>query len=100
AVVNNFQKQFWRRRQGQYLRPKTETLLPGQVGTSKSFAFPVGTESPNGFRHFSPFIREESRLVVHTDPYGLTAEQFRILRRSLNQESSTGAVLMITSPGM
>jgi capsular exopolysaccharide synthesis family protein len=38
--------------------------------------------------------------VFHTDPYGLTAEQFRLLRRTLSQESATGAVLMITSPGV
>jgi capsular exopolysaccharide synthesis family protein len=79
---------------------KIETELPRQDVTSKSFTSPVGAESPNGFRHFTPLIREESRLVCHTDPYGLTAEQFRLLRRTLSQDSATGAVLMITSPGV
>jgi capsular exopolysaccharide synthesis family protein len=79
---------------------KTEIELPSHISKPESLAFVSEAVSRNGFRHFSPLIREESRLVFHTDPYGLTAEQFRILRRVLSQDSPTGAVLMITSPGM
>jgi protein-tyrosine kinase len=55
--------------------------------------------TPNGFRHLTLSLSEESRFVFHTDPHGLPAEQFRLLRRALSQEFGTGAVLMITSPG-
>jgi len=54
----------------------------------------------NGFRRLTTLFREDSRMSFHTDPYGLAAEQFRLLHRTLNQEFATGAVLMITSPGM
>jgi protein-tyrosine kinase len=55
--------------------------------------------SRNGFRRLPLSLSEDSRLVFHTDPRGLPAEQFRLLRRTLRQEFPTGAVLMITSPG-
>ena len=38
--------------------------------------------------------------MFHTDPNGLAAEQFRLLRRTLNQEFGGGGVLMTTSPGV
>ena len=52
-----------------------------------------------GFRLLTVAFREESRLVFHTDPLGIAAEQFRLLRRSLVQTFPRGATLMITSPG-
>jgi capsular exopolysaccharide synthesis family protein len=55
---------------------------------------------PNGFRPLNLSVREGSRLVLETDPHGLAAEQFRLLRQTLSQEFSAGAVLLITSPGM
>jgi capsular exopolysaccharide synthesis family protein len=54
--------------------------------------------SPDGFRHLALLAGEESRLVFPTNPNGLAAEQFRLLRRTLIRESDTGAVLLITSP--
>lgn len=54
--------------------------------------------SPDGFRHLAFLAGEESRLVFPTNPNGLAAEQFRLLRRTLIRESDTGAVLLITSP--
>ncbi len=50
------------------------------------------------FRHLKVSFREESRLIFHTDPLGMAAEQFRILRRSLAPAFPTGAALVITSP--
>jgi capsular exopolysaccharide synthesis family protein len=61
-------------------------------------AHPEGGKSPNGFRHLALPRREESRLVFHTDPHGLPAEQFRHLRRTLRQDFVSGGVLIITSP--
>jgi Mrp family chromosome partitioning ATPase len=79
---------------------KTETELHLEALAPKRAKSPEGAESANGFRHVTPLIREESRLVFQTDPHGLGAEEFRLLRRTLSQQSATGAVLMITSPGM
>jgi capsular exopolysaccharide synthesis family protein len=67
----------------------TERLEP-----SRDFKSP----SPDGFRHLALLAGEESRLVFPTNPNGLAAEQFRLLRRTLIRESDTGAVLLITSP--
>lgn len=50
------------------------------------------------FRRLSLPVREESRLVFQTDPHGLPAEQFRLLRRTLKQDFPKGASLLITSP--
>lgn len=57
------------------------------------------SRSSNGFRHVTLSLGEESRLVFQTDPHGIPAEQFRLLRRTLRQEFAAGAILMITSPG-
>jgi len=54
--------------------------------------------SKNGFRHLTVAANEGSRLVFLTDPHGLAAEQFRFLRRNLEQKFPKGAVLLITSP--
>jgi tyrosine-protein kinase Etk/Wzc len=53
----------------------------------------------NGFRHITPALREEARLVLRSSPHGLAAEQFRFLRQKLNQEFKDGGVLMVTSAG-
>jgi capsular exopolysaccharide synthesis family protein len=63
-------------------------------------AKPPADFARNGFRQLRVPFREDSRLVFHTDPHGLAAEQFRVLRRTLSQTFGTTAVLMITSPGM
>jgi len=73
---------------------------PSEVVPSTTFVPSEAAESANGFRHLTLPYREESRLVFHTDPHGLAAEQFRLLRRTLSQEFTNGAVLMITSPGV
>src|SRR5215467_7932947 len=56
--------------------------------------------SPNGFRKLILPAAEESRLVFRTDPLGLAAEQFRLLRQSLTNEFSNGAALLLTSPSI
>ncbi len=53
----------------------------------------------NGFRHITPTLRDEARLVLRFDPQSLAAEQFRFLRQRLNQEFKDGGVLMVTSAG-
>ena len=53
----------------------------------------------NGFRHVTPTLREEARLVLRSSPQSLAAEQFRFLRHRLNQEFNDGGVLMVTSAG-
>jgi|SRR5262245_43831606 len=52
----------------------------------------------NGFRRLSLAKKETSRLVFLTDPHGLAAEQFRFLRRTLEQRFPQGATLLVTSP--
>ena len=54
--------------------------------------------SPSGFRRLKLPYKEESRLLFQTDPDGLAAEQFRFMRRTLEQKFPKGAVLLITSP--
>lgn len=55
--------------------------------------------SVNGYRRLTVPVREDSRLVFHTDRHGLAAEQYRLLRRNLIQDFPKTSVLMITSPG-
>ncbi len=52
----------------------------------------------NGFRHITVPLLEESRLAYTTEPHGMSAEQFRFVRRTLTEEFPQGGVLMITSP--
>lgn len=73
--------------------------MPCQVSTSKT-GEASAEFTRNEFRHLSVLFREDSRMSFHTDPHGLAAEQFRLLRRTLNQDFGAGAVLMITSPGL
>ena len=74
--------------------------LPRQVITSNPLEPPEGVTLLNGFRRLILPHQDESRLVFRADPHGLAAEQFRLLRRTLRQEFDTGALLMITSPGV
>jgi len=50
------------------------------------------------FPHLRLGRGDDSRLVFHTDPRGLAAEQYRLLRRNLEQKFPKGAVLLMTSP--
>jgi capsular exopolysaccharide synthesis family protein len=54
--------------------------------------------SNGAFRRLTLPIRRDSRLVFQTDPNGMPAEQFRLLRRMLKQDFPKGASLLITSP--
>ena len=72
----------------------SQTLAPIPFEPSPSAPF------PNGFRYVTPLTQGESRLVFQTDPQGFAAEQFRLLRRTLNHQFEAGGVLLITSPGM
>jgi len=80
--------------------PRPSSGVPNQVVPSDTLEASNGVGSPNGFRHLTLPLQEESRLIFHTDPHGLAAEQFRLLRRTLSQEFARGAVVMITSPGV
>jgi capsular exopolysaccharide synthesis family protein len=53
---------------------------------------------PDGSRRLRVGYSENSRLVFQTDRHGLAAEQFRFLRRNLEQKFPRGAVLLVTSP--
>ena len=76
------------------------TVEPRSQVPTYNVAKPSAGSARNGFRQLKVPFREDSRLVFHTDPHGLAAEQFRVLRRTLNQTFGTTAVVMITSPGM
>jgi capsular exopolysaccharide synthesis family protein len=52
----------------------------------------------SGFRRLRVRYSENSRLVFQTDRHGLAAEQFRFLRRNLEQKFPRGGVLLVTSP--
>jgi Mrp family chromosome partitioning ATPase len=82
-------------------RPPAE--IPDQAPTAENETvaqlFPLEPVASNGFRHVDAIFREESRLVFHSDPRGMAAEQFRLLRRSLVQTFPQGGILMVTSPG-
>ena len=52
---------------------------------------------PDGYRRLRLGEVENPRLIFRTDPHGLAAEQFRFLRRTLEQKFPKGAVLLITS---
>jgi capsular exopolysaccharide synthesis family protein len=73
--------------------------LPGErfhsPSTSHATKYRV---SPEDFRQLSLSYREDSRLTLQIDPHGLAAEQFRFLRRTLEQKFPNGGVLLITSP--
>jgi capsular exopolysaccharide synthesis family protein len=77
----------------------TPLELPSQVATSYTDQ-PSAGFTRKRFRHLVVPFQENSRVAFHTNPHGLVAEQFRLLRRTLNQEFGAGAVLMISSPGI
>lgn len=54
--------------------------------------------SSNGYRKLWLAKKDTSRLVFLTEPHGPAAEQFRFLRRSLEQKFPKGGVLLVTSP--
>ncbi len=73
--------------------------LPGAKFHSPSKEQPTKYRvSPEDFRQLSLSSREDCRLTLQTDPHGLAAEQFRFLRRNLEQKFPKGGVLLITSP--
>jgi|GEM_PF-612849 len=78
---------------------RTQAPLPSTAVETPALK-EVGAEEVrgDGFRRVSSVLREEARLVFHSDPMGNAAEQFRLLRRRLSQDFPRGAVIMITSP--
>lgn len=78
---------------------ETSSQAPNPQHEGVVQVLPLEPVAPNGFRHVQVVFREESRLVFHSDPQGMAAEQFRLLRRSLVQTFPKGGVLMVTSPG-
>lgn len=61
-------------------------------------AVSAATRPQNAFRRLKLRYHESSRLVFQTDPDGLAAEQFRFMRRTLEQKFPKGGVVLITSP--
>ena len=78
-------------------RPHPDPVFP-QATSPAVHELPVQPVPLNGFRSLSLAKNETSRLVFLTDPNGLAAEQFRFLRRSLEQKFPHGGVLLVTSP--
>ena len=78
-------------------RPHPDPVFP-QATSPVAHQLPVQPVTSNGFRSLSLAKNETSRLVFLTDPHGLAAEQFRFLRRTLEQKFPHGGVLLITSP--
>ena len=72
---------------------ETVSELAGAVATLES------PEVKPTYRHLSLPVQADSRLVFDTDPHGLAAEQYRMLRRNLIQDFSSTAVVLVTSPG-
>jgi capsular exopolysaccharide synthesis family protein len=95
-----------RRKQQETSRPLTFDSLDGELANmiecanSEAAAESDGSMliSPDSRRRITITKRESSRLVFQTDPHGLAAEQFRFLRRALEQRFPKGALLLITSP--
>jgi len=78
--------------------PQFGIELDPEFAPSPAVAAPEPAVSPNGFRRLKLAYRESACLVFQTDPHGLAAEQFRFLRRTLEQKFPKGGVLLITSP--
>jgi len=79
---------------------RSEMPAPDRARTSPSLKKQSASRSwNNGFRHITPALREEARLVLRSSPHSLAAEQFRFLRQRLNHEFKDGGVLMVTSAG-
>lgn len=57
------------------------------------------TGSSNGFQELDVKLDRNSRIVFRTQPGGLAAEQYRVLRQRLAVRFPDGATLLITSPG-
>jgi capsular exopolysaccharide synthesis family protein len=76
----------------------SSTLLPYTI---ESVAAPAGIPAPATLesRVLTLEPGQRSRLVFLTDPVGLAAEQYKILRRRLINLRPQGGVLLITSPG-
>jgi len=58
----------------------------------------VDVKPVSEYRQLTLAHEKNPSLLFRNDPHGLAAEQFRFLRRSLEQKFPTGAVLLITSP--
>lgn len=78
--------------------PQSSAEFTPQVEPSSDIPASRRAVSPNAFRRLKLAYRETSRLVFQTSPDGLAAEQFRFLRRTLEQKFPNPAVLLITSP--
>lgn len=79
----------------------TDELL--KAGNDFGQQFDLTAETPKNSpiancRRLKLTRRDESPLVFLTDAHGLAAEQFRLVRRRLEQKFPNGAVLLITSP--
>lgn len=75
--------------------PASETPAPQGALSEPETQAPQLT---NEFRHLKLTCGDNSRLVFRTDPHGLAAEQFRFLRRTLEQKFPKGAIVLVTSP--
>ena len=64
-------------------KPQVDHAAPAVNGAHEAVVqlLPLEPVVSNGFRHIQAVFREESRLVFHSSPRGMAAEQFRLLRR-------------------
>ena len=72
--------------------------LPNSVTTHPTHDVSPGLAPLPKERLFTPQVGSGSRLVFATEPDGLAAEQYRILRRRLTNAHPTGGAMLITSP--
>jgi capsular exopolysaccharide synthesis family protein len=81
-----------------------EVDLPKAEAVSLADSCGPHTEAPrmnasaNKFRRLPLDKAETAKLIFLSDPHGLAAEQFRFLRRTLEQKFPHGAILLVTSP--
>jgi Mrp family chromosome partitioning ATPase len=70
------------------------------VSSSRDTEAGVPAATRNGYRviEMKPDLKL-SRHVFFSEPEGVAAEQYRILRRHLNQQFPDSQILMVTSPG-
>ena len=78
-----------------------ESLNPG-LEPAPSISKPNGhgaVYSPNGFRKLDLHPGPSSRVVFEPEAAGVAVEQYRLLRRNLNEHFPQGGTLLVTSPG-
>jgi Mrp family chromosome partitioning ATPase len=84
---------FFEALQKRVLVPEFETIASGERESK-----PATAPADEVFGSLQPNMRSDCRAVFHSDPQGIAAEQYRLLRRRLVAQFPLGAALLITSP--